>query len=73
MAVHRYWTHNVSESTYLALTQAIYEAVGPLTALGLTSSYQNEGNIQESNWQQGKGITTRYSHQTIELNTISSV
>lgn len=72
LPVRRYWTHGVSESTYLSLTQAIYEAVGPLTALGLKSSYQNEGSIWESDWQEGKRIAACYSRQTTGLNTIIS-
>ena len=63
MPMYRSWTLGVSESTYLSITQAIYDAVGPLTALGLTSSYQNEGSVRESNWQEGKGVTTCHSFQ----------
>jgi hypothetical protein len=37
------------------MVQAIYGAVGPLNALGLTSSYQNEGSAWETNWQEGEG------------------
>jgi hypothetical protein len=37
------------------MVQAIKSAVGTLNALGLTSSYQNEGSAWETNWQDGKG------------------
>ena len=37
------------------MLQAINNAVGPLNALGLTSSYQNEGSAWETNWQEGMG------------------
>jgi hypothetical protein len=37
------------------MVQAVYSAVGPLNALGLTSSYQNEGSAWETNWQEGTG------------------
>ena len=35
------------------MVQSVYSAVGPLNALGLTSSYQNEGSAWETNWQEG--------------------
>ena len=35
------------------MVQSVYNAVGPLNALGLTSSYQNEGSAWETNWQEG--------------------
>ena len=37
------------------MVEAIKNAVGTLNALGLTSSYQNEGSAWETNWQEGKG------------------
>ena len=37
------------------MVEAVNNAVGPLNALGLTSSYQNEGSAWETNWQEGKG------------------
>ncbi|KAN0091547.1 hypothetical protein V8E55_005113 [Tylopilus felleus] len=46
------WTLGTSESTYASMVQAAYKAVGPLTALGLTASYQNEGSVWETNWQE---------------------
>ena len=36
---------------------AIHDAVSPLTALGIQSSYQNEGDAFEADWQEGT-ITT---------------
>ena len=36
------------------MVQAIYNAVGPMNALGVTASYQNEGSVWETNWQEGK-------------------
>lgn len=32
----------------------MHNAVGPLTALGLTASFQNEGSAWEANWQEGQ-------------------
>lgn len=32
---------------------AIHEAVSPLVALGFESSYQNDGDAFEEDWQQG--------------------
>ncbi|KIJ66529.1 hypothetical protein HYDPIDRAFT_26869 [Hydnomerulius pinastri MD-312] len=46
------WTIGVSKETYSAVTEAIYNATSPLSALGLTSSYQNEGSAWETNWQE---------------------
>ncbi|KAG9309874.1 hypothetical protein JVU11DRAFT_9902 [Chiua virens] len=46
------WTVGTSQSTRRLLTQAVYNAIGPLKALGLTSTYQNEGSAWEMNWQE---------------------
>ncbi|KAG9309448.1 hypothetical protein JVU11DRAFT_10417 [Chiua virens] len=46
------WTVGTSQSTRRLLTQAVYNATGPLKALGLTSTYQNEGSAWEMNWQE---------------------
>ena len=32
---------------------AVHDAVSPLTALGIKSSYQNEADPFEENWQEG--------------------
>ena len=53
--LNRSWTLGISQSTYVSMVQAVNNAVGPLNALGLTSSYQNEGSAWETNWQEGKG------------------
>jgi hypothetical protein len=34
--------------------EAVHDATDPLTALGIASSYQNEGDAFEVNWQQGQ-------------------
>jgi hypothetical protein len=34
--------------------EAVHNATNPLTALGIASSYQNEGDAFETNWQQGE-------------------
>ena len=36
------------------MVQAIHSAVNPLNTLGVTASYQNEGSVWETNWQEGK-------------------
>ncbi|KAG9309872.1 hypothetical protein JVU11DRAFT_9900 [Chiua virens] len=46
------WTVGASRSAYQTLSRAVYDAVGPLTALGMMSSYQNEGSAWEVNWQE---------------------
>ncbi|KAF9225239.1 hypothetical protein BS17DRAFT_815845, partial [Gyrodon lividus] len=46
------WTVGVSQETYIAVTDAIHSATGPLSALGLRSIYQNEGSPWETNWQE---------------------
>ena len=37
---------------------AIHDAVSPLTALGIKSSYQNEGDPFEEDWQEGTVTTS---------------
>ena len=64
MLVYRSWTLGVSKNTYLSIMQTIYDTVAPLSALGLTNSYQNEGSVLETNWKEGKGATTCYSRQS---------
>ena len=39
---------------------AIHDAVSPLTALGIKSSYQNEGDPFEEDWQEGTITMTVY-------------
>jgi hypothetical protein len=51
---HRPWTLGVNETTSNAIMEAVHSATNPLTALGITSSYQNEGDAFETNWQQGE-------------------
>ncbi|KAF8433267.1 hypothetical protein L210DRAFT_3763652 [Boletus edulis BED1] len=46
------WTLGTSESTYVSMVQSVHSAVGPLSALGMTASFQNEGSAWETNWQQ---------------------
>ncbi|KAH0836360.1 hypothetical protein J3R83DRAFT_7913 [Lanmaoa asiatica] len=46
------WALGISKSTYLTMVRAVDNAVGPLNALGLMSSYQNEGSAWETNWQE---------------------
>ena len=45
---------------------AIHDAVSPLTALGIKSSYQNEGDAFEEDWQEG--ITTILCFLILEEN-----
>ncbi|KAH7887248.1 hypothetical protein F5I97DRAFT_2072648 [Phlebopus sp. FC_14] len=46
------WTVGMSQETYDALISAVGDATGPLTAMGITASYQNEGSPFEDDWQQ---------------------
>ncbi|KAF8549861.1 hypothetical protein OG21DRAFT_1420628 [Imleria badia] len=46
------WTLGTSENTYASMVESVYSAVGPLNALGLTASFQNEGSAWETNWQE---------------------
>ncbi|KAJ8595775.1 FAD-binding domain-containing protein [Rhizopogon salebrosus TDB-379] len=46
------WTVGASKTTSNAIMEAVHSATNPLTALGITSSYQNEGDAFEMNWQQ---------------------
>ncbi|KIJ69685.1 hypothetical protein HYDPIDRAFT_78799 [Hydnomerulius pinastri MD-312] len=46
------WTVGVSRETDETLVEAIHRATDPLSALGLTGSYQNEGSAWEENWQE---------------------
>lgn len=45
-------TSDANETTSNAIAEAVHSATDPLTALGITSSYQNEGDAFEVNWQQ---------------------
>ncbi|EGO02333.1 hypothetical protein SERLA73DRAFT_159274 [Serpula lacrymans var. lacrymans S7.3] len=46
------WTVGASQETNNAIINAIHTATGPLTALGIDTSYQNEGDVLEVEWQQ---------------------
>ncbi|KAH7887250.1 hypothetical protein F5I97DRAFT_2007649 [Phlebopus sp. FC_14] len=46
------WTVGISRETDETLVDAIHHATDPLSALGLTSSYQNEGSAWEEDWQE---------------------
>ncbi|KIJ64523.1 hypothetical protein HYDPIDRAFT_28463 [Hydnomerulius pinastri MD-312] len=46
------WTVGISRETSDALASAIQSATGPLTAMGITGSYQAEGSPSELNWQE---------------------
>lgn len=46
------WTIDANETTNDAIVEAIHGATDPLAALGIASSYQNEGDAFEVNWQQ---------------------
>ncbi|KAF8434533.1 hypothetical protein L210DRAFT_3649035 [Boletus edulis BED1] len=46
------WTLGVDATTNAKVMSAIHNAVSPLTALGIKSSYQNEGDPFEADWQQ---------------------
>ncbi|KAG2339377.1 FAD-binding domain-containing protein [Suillus weaverae] len=46
------WTVDANETTSNMIVEAIHGATDPLTALGIASSYQNEGDVFEMNWQQ---------------------
>ncbi|KAG1721265.1 uncharacterized protein EDB91DRAFT_1064471 [Suillus paluster] len=46
------WTVGANETTSNMIMEAVHSATNPLTALGITSSYQNEGDAFEMNWQQ---------------------
>ncbi|OJA12133.1 hypothetical protein AZE42_09037 [Rhizopogon vesiculosus] len=46
------WTVGANETTRNAIVEAVHTATNPLTALGIRSSYQNEGDAFEINWQQ---------------------
>jgi hypothetical protein len=50
----RPWTIDANETTNDAIVEAIHGATDPLAALGIASSYQNEGDAFEVNWQQGQ-------------------
>ncbi|KIJ10986.1 hypothetical protein PAXINDRAFT_171977 [Paxillus involutus ATCC 200175] len=45
------WTTGMTGQSNEALVASIRNSVGPLNAIGITSSYQNEGNAFEANWQ----------------------
>ncbi|KAH7887251.1 hypothetical protein F5I97DRAFT_806781 [Phlebopus sp. FC_14] len=45
------WTTGMTAGMNDALVSSIHRAVEPLNALGITSSYQNEGNAYEKDWQ----------------------
>ncbi|KIJ69686.1 hypothetical protein HYDPIDRAFT_104282 [Hydnomerulius pinastri MD-312] len=45
------WSAGMTRELNEALVASIHDSVAPLTALGITSSYQNEGNAYEENWQ----------------------
>ncbi|KAG8219079.1 hypothetical protein J3R82DRAFT_4838 [Butyriboletus roseoflavus] len=46
------WTLGVNATTTAEVITAIHNAVSPLTALGIKSSYQNEGDAFEEDWQE---------------------
>ncbi|KAG9318947.1 hypothetical protein JVU11DRAFT_1062 [Chiua virens] len=46
------WTVGASQHTQESMMQAVRGAVGPLAALGLKGSYQNEGSAWEPNWKE---------------------
>lgn len=49
----RPWTLGANATTTAEVITAIHDAVSPLTALGVKSSYQNEGDAFEADWQEG--------------------
>ncbi|KAF8555560.1 FAD-binding domain-containing protein [Imleria badia] len=46
------WTLGLNATTTAKVMTAIHDAVSPLTALGIKSSYQNEGDAFEEDWQE---------------------
>ncbi|GBE81597.1 Uncharacterized FAD-linked [Sparassis crispa] len=45
------WFSAATEATMEAVVDATHAATGPLTKLGITTSYQNEGDAYETDWQ----------------------
>ncbi|KAF9226959.1 FAD-binding domain-containing protein [Gyrodon lividus] len=45
------WTTGMTSESNEALVTSVHDSVGPLDAMGITSSYQNEGSAFEDNWQ----------------------
>jgi hypothetical protein len=52
----------VSNTTLATILEGIHGANDPLTALGIASSYQNEGDTFEVNWQQGQFLLASICH-----------
>lgn len=62
----RPWTLGLNATTTAKVMTAIHDAVSPLTASGIKSSYQNEGDAFEEDWQEG--ITTILCFLILEEN-----
>ncbi|KAG6373896.1 hypothetical protein JVT61DRAFT_6049 [Boletus reticuloceps] len=70
------WTLGIDATTNAKVMTAIHNAVSPLTALDIKSSYQNEGDPFEADWQEAffgykyaelSSIKLKYDPQNCEL------